>query len=178
MGGVLREADGKREGPRGLPDVPAVRVLGGEHPVLAGLRGPQEGAESRADRGEGSDHLRGLRVHPVAARGQPRLAGPGNHQPQHDRAQSAHVRRGAIANLHAHAPRLVPAVRKLAHLQGNMQNVRRRTLRVTRHSRQLTMGVVVTHGTLRWSSRGHLGVIQGLLVIQGPHGPQSDLQED
>ena len=42
-----------RRGPRGLPDVPAVRVLGGEHPLLAGLRGPQEGAESGADRGEG-----------------------------------------------------------------------------------------------------------------------------
>ena len=40
-------------GPRGLPHVPAVRVLGGEHPILAGLRGPQEGAESRVDRGEG-----------------------------------------------------------------------------------------------------------------------------
>ena len=43
-------------GPRGLPDVPAVRVLGGEHPLLAGLRGPQEGAESRVDRGEGETH--------------------------------------------------------------------------------------------------------------------------
>ena len=42
-----------RRGPRGLPDVPAVRVLGGEHPLLAGLRGPQEGAQSGADRGEG-----------------------------------------------------------------------------------------------------------------------------
>ena len=39
----------------------------------------------------GPDHLRGLRVHPVAARGQPRLAGPGNHQPQHDRAQSGKI---------------------------------------------------------------------------------------
>ena len=45
----------------------------------------------------GPDHLRGLRVHPVAARGQPRLAGPGNHQPQHDRAQSGKTEEGLIS---------------------------------------------------------------------------------
>lgn len=39
-------------------------------------------------------------------------------EPQHGGADSAHLRRGAAADLHADAPRLVPALRQLATLQG------------------------------------------------------------
>lgn len=38
-------------------------------------------------------------------------------EPQHGGADAAHVRRGAAADLHAHAPRLLPALRQLAALQ-------------------------------------------------------------
>lgn len=45
------------------------------------------------------------------------LARARDRQPQHGGAHAAHVRRGAAADLHAHAPRLVPALRQLAALQ-------------------------------------------------------------
>ncbi len=58
------------------------------------------------------------------ATGEPGLSGAGDHQSQHDRALPAHLRRGPAADLHAHAPRLLPALRQLAHLQGPAQDVR------------------------------------------------------
>lgn len=45
------------------------------------------------------------------------LARPRGRQPQHGGADAAHVRRGAAADLHADAPRLVPALRQLAAVQ-------------------------------------------------------------
>ena len=71
----------------------------------------------------------------VCTAGEPGLAGAGDRQPQHGGPDAAHVRRGAAADLHAHAPRLLPAVRQLAHLQGPPQDVRRHRLRVTHDSR-------------------------------------------
>ena len=57
-------------GSEGLPRIPPLRVQRGEHPLLAGLRGPQAGAQPRAHRGEGAHHLRGLRLHTLAKRGE------------------------------------------------------------------------------------------------------------
>lgn len=45
------------------------------------------------------------------------LAGARGGQPQHGGTDAAHVRRGAAADLHADAPRLVPALRQLPALQ-------------------------------------------------------------
>ena len=39
-------------------------------------------------------------------------------EPQHGGADAAHLRRGAAADLHADAPRLLPALRELAAVQG------------------------------------------------------------
>lgn len=46
------------------------------------------------------------------------LAGARDREPEHGGAHAAHLRRGAAADLHAHAPGLVPALRQLAPLQG------------------------------------------------------------
>jgi hypothetical protein len=70
--------------------------------------------------------------------GEPGLSRPGDHQPQHDRSQSAHVRRGPAPDLHAHAQRLLPEVRQLAHVQGPAQNVRGHSVRVVDHQRRQT----------------------------------------
>lgn len=54
----------------------------------------------------------------ITATGVPGLARTRGGEPQHGGADAAHVRRGAAADLHADAPRLVSALRQLAALQG------------------------------------------------------------
>ena len=49
-----------------------------------------------------------------------------DHQPEHDRAVAAHVRRGAAADLHADASGLLPKIRELADVQGLVEDMRRR----------------------------------------------------
>lgn len=53
-----------------VPRLPAVRVQRGEHPVLAGLRGVEEGDERRGGRGEGALYLRGLHLDTVTEGGE------------------------------------------------------------------------------------------------------------
>jgi len=95
---------------KGVPELPAQRIQRGEHPVLAGLRGPQEGEQPRAGGGEGAPHLRGLHLDPVAQGGVAGLAGPRDRQPQHDRAHDAHLRRSSNPDLHTDAQRLISEV--------------------------------------------------------------------
>lgn len=67
--------------------------------------------------------------------GEPGRDGPGDREPQHGGPDAAHVRRGADADLHADAQRLVPAVRQLDAVQeaGAAQQRRRRGRRQQRH---------------------------------------------
>lgn len=53
LGQKLRQTDAESERAEGVPGVSALRVQRGKHPLLAGLRGAQEGNQPRGDRGEG-----------------------------------------------------------------------------------------------------------------------------
>lgn len=57
MGSVLRPADEEPGGEEHLQGVPADRVQRGEHALLAGMRGPEAGAEHQCHAGEGTAHL-------------------------------------------------------------------------------------------------------------------------
>lgn len=69
LGRLVRSTDEKFDGSRRLPRVPQVRVQRGEHPLLVGLRRPQERFQPRSRRREGPAHLRRLHLHSVAQRG-------------------------------------------------------------------------------------------------------------
>lgn len=63
------------------------------------------------------------------------LPRPRDSEPQHGGAHATHFRRGAAADLHPHAPRLVPALRELSSLQGSGAHVGRLSFRAARSER-------------------------------------------
>lgn len=96
-----------------------MRVLGREHSVLAGLRRAQGGNVPRTHRGEGAIHLRRLHLHSVAERGFAGQSSARTDQQEHAETVQQHVRRGATADLHVDASRLVSSLHQLGHVSQN-----------------------------------------------------------
>lgn len=67
---VIRKGDEELGGSRLLQAVPADRVQRGEHDVLAGLRGAEEGDQQDCGWGESPSDIRGLHLHPLSKRGE------------------------------------------------------------------------------------------------------------